>query len=44
MEIWCVKGMHRIKLISSLKNSGFEGLINTSNFSFFFFTMHVLVF
>ena len=26
MEIWCVKGMFRLKLISSEKNSGFKGL------------------
>ena len=25
MEIWCVKGMFRLKLISSEKNSGFKG-------------------
>ena len=28
MEIWCVKGMSRLKLISSEKNSGFKGLAN----------------
>ena len=26
MEIWCVKGMFRLKLISSEKNSVFKGL------------------
>ena len=26
MEIWCVKGMYRLKLVSSEKNSGFKGL------------------
>ena len=26
MEIWCVKGMFRLNLISSEKNSGFIGL------------------
>ena len=26
MEIRCVKGMHRLKLISSENNSGFKGL------------------
>ena len=28
MEIRCVKGMRRLKLISSENNSGFKGLIN----------------
>ena len=27
MEIWCVKGMHRLKLVSCENNSGFKGLI-----------------
>ena len=26
MEIRCVKGMHRLKLVSSENNSGFKGL------------------
>ena len=26
MEIWCVKGMHRLKLVSSEKNSGFKSM------------------
>ena len=26
MEIWCVKGMHRLKLVSYENNSGFKGL------------------
>ena len=26
MEIWCVKGMHSLKLVSTEKNSGFKGL------------------
>ena len=26
VEIWCVKGMYRLKLISSEKYSGFKGL------------------
>ena len=26
MEIWCVKGMHRLKLVSCENNSGFKGL------------------
>ena len=25
MEIWCVEGMYRLKLVSSEKNSGFKG-------------------
>ena len=28
MEIQCVKGMYRLKLISSENNSGFKGIIN----------------
>ena len=28
MEIWCVKGMHRQKLVSCENNSGFKGIIN----------------
>ena len=32
MEIWCVKGMHRLKLVSSGNNSVFKGL----------YTVHVL--
>ena len=28
VEIWCVEGMHRLKLISSEKYSGFKGLID----------------
>ena len=27
MEIWCVKGMHKLKLVSSEKNSGFKGQV-----------------
>ena len=26
VEIWCVKGMHRPKLVSCENNSGFKGL------------------
>ena len=26
MEIWCVKGMHRLKPVSCENNSGFKGL------------------
>ena len=26
MEIWCVKGMYRLKLVSSRNNSVFKGL------------------
>ena len=26
IEIWCVKGMHRLKLVSCENNSGFKGL------------------
>ena len=25
MEIWCVKGMYRLKLVSTEKNFGFKG-------------------
>ena len=28
MEIQCVKGMHRLKLVSCENNSGFKGLLN----------------
>ena len=31
MEIQCVKGMYRLKLVSSEKNSGFKGLKSTDN-------------
>ena len=27
MEIWCIKGMHRLKLVSCENNSGFKGII-----------------
>ena len=27
MAIWCVKGMHRLKLVSSENNSLFKGLL-----------------
>ena len=26
MEIWCVKSMYRLKLVSSENNSGFKGV------------------
>ena len=26
MEVWCVRGMYRLKLVSSENNSGFEGI------------------
>ena len=26
MEIWCIKGMYRLKLVSSENNSQFKGL------------------
>ena len=29
VEIWCIKGMYRLKLISSEKYSGFKGLIKS---------------
>ena len=32
MEIRCVKGMYRLKLISSENNSGFKGLINGAKY------------
>ena len=28
MEIWCVKGMYSLKLVSCENNSGFKGLIS----------------
>ena len=31
MEIQCVKGMCRLKLVSSEKNSGLKGLANLAN-------------
>ena len=32
MEIRCIKGMYRLKLISSENDSGFKGLINLTKF------------
>ena len=29
MEIWCVEGIHRLKLVSHENNSGFKGLMNS---------------
>ena len=29
MEIWCVKGIHRLKLVSCENNSGFKGIYMT---------------
>ena len=28
IKIWCVKGMYRLKLVSSEKDSGFKGLFS----------------
>ena len=32
MEIWCVKGMYRLKLVSTEKNLGFRGCYFAENF------------